>query len=127
MFKRTAVTVSAAALAVAAAAGVASAWTQGDPANDLLYFRMDDRSVHHLGENQVWVEWKIKNLAGDSNTHSYTWTWQAVRKSDGVVLNTGTQVQANVKPGKTVTGEAYTGIVNDDAVKLVVTSLTRTP
>lgn len=126
MIKRTLLTLAALGLFAAAGAGVANAWTQGDPANDLLYFRMDDRSVHHLGENQVWLEWKIKNLAGDGHTHNYTWTWDAVRDSDGAVLNTGTQTELNVAPNKTVTGEVHSSIVKDDGVHLVVTQLNRT-
>jgi hypothetical protein len=126
MIKRLIPAAVAAVLGIGAAAGVASAWTQGDPANDLLYFRMDDRSVHHLGENQVWLEWKIKNLAGDGHTHNYTWTWEAVRDSDGAVLSTGTQTELNVAPNKTVTGEVHSSIVKDDGVHLVVTQLNRT-
>jgi hypothetical protein len=126
MIKRLIPAAVAAVLGIGAAAGVASAWTQGDPSNDLLYFRMDDRSVHHLGSNQVWLEWKIKNLAGDGHSHSYTWTWDAVRDSDGAVLNTGTQTELNVAPNKTVTGEVHSSIVKDDGVHLVVTQLIRT-
>jgi hypothetical protein len=124
MFKRVLTSLAAAGLLAAASAGVANAWTPGDPANDLLYFRMDDRSVHHLGENQVWVEWKIKNLSNKKS--DYTWTWNAVDRSTGVVLNSGTEHQNGVKPAQTVTGESYTNIVKDDTVKLVVTSLNRT-
>lgn len=126
MIKRILTTLAAVGILGAAGAGVASAWTQGDPANDLLYFRMDDRSVHHLGENQIFLEWKIKNLAGDGHSHNYTWTWNAVDNHTGAVLNTGSETQLSVAPNKTVTGEVHSNIVKDDGVHLVVTSLNRT-
>ncbi|MEU0583782.1 hypothetical protein [Streptomyces sp. NPDC006132] len=87
---------------------------------DLTSFKVDDRS--EAGITNIWVTWTIKNNSSEKS--NYSWDWEAVDASGTRVAN-GTQLENDVQPGQTATGEFPTTLKTAD-VKLNITDFNRT-
>lgn len=87
---------------------------------DLVSFKLDDRS--QSGFTNIWVTWTIKNNSSEKS--NYSWDWEAVNPSGTRVAN-GSQLEVNVQPGQTATGEYFTTL-KDTNVKLNITDFNRT-
>ncbi|MFI8326991.1 hypothetical protein [Streptomyces sp. NPDC085529] len=88
---------------------------------DLVSFKLDDRS--QAGITNIWLVWTIKNSSGKKS--NYSWDWEAIDASGTRVAN-GTQLETDVQPGQTATGEFPTTLKSTEGVKLNITSFDRT-
>ncbi|GAA3137544.1 hypothetical protein ACFQ0X_29655 [Streptomyces rectiviolaceus] len=88
---------------------------------DLVRFKLDDRSQG--GFTNIWVVWTIKNSSSDKS--NYTWDWEAVNVS-GTRVENGSQLETDVQPGQTATGEYPTTLKSAQDIKLNITSFDRT-
>lgn len=93
---------------------------EADERKDLLSFKLDDRS--EAGITSIWLTWTIKNNSSEKS--NYSWDWEAVDPNDTRVAN-GSQLEVNVQPGQTATGEFPTTLRTKDA-KLNITDFNRT-
>lgn len=88
---------------------------------DLVRFQFDDRSQG--GFTDIWVVWTIKNNSGEKS--NYTWDWEAVNEG-GTRVGNSTQLETDVQPGQTATGEFPTTLKSTQSIKLNITSFDRT-
>ncbi|MFE7900848.1 hypothetical protein ACFU3E_25745 [Streptomyces sp. NPDC057424] len=86
---------------------------------DLTSFKVDDRS--QAGITNIWLTWTIKNNSSEKS--NYSWDWEAV-DANGTRVANGTQLENNVQPGQTATGEFPTTLKTAD-VKLNITDFNR--
>ncbi|GAA3201975.1 MULTISPECIES: hypothetical protein [Streptomyces] len=93
---------------------------EGDERDDLVSFKIDDRS--QAGFEDIWVTWTIKNQSSEKS--DYTWEWEAVG-ADGTRLYNSTELATNVQPGQIATGESPTTLKTAD-VKINITDFERT-
>lgn len=91
----------------------------GDERDDLVGFRIDDRS--QAGFENIWVTWTITNRSSEKS--DYTWEWEAVGP-DGERLYNSTEFVTDVQPGQTATGESPTTLKTPD-VKINITEFER--
>ncbi|MET9833361.1 hypothetical protein ABZ078_29575 [Streptomyces sp. NPDC006385] len=89
--------------------------------SDLINFKLDDRS--QAGITNIWVTWTIKNNSSEKS--NYTWDWEAV-DANGTRVASGTQLETNVQPGQTATGEFPTTLKETQGIKLNITDFDRT-
>ncbi|MEU3886891.1 hypothetical protein [Streptomyces sp. NPDC029041] len=87
---------------------------------DLTSFEVEDRS--EAGITNIWLTWTIKNNSSEKS--NYSWDWEAV-DANGTRVANGTQLENDVQPGQTATGEFPTTLKSAD-VKLDVTDFNRT-
>ncbi|MFI8258900.1 hypothetical protein [Streptomyces filamentosus] len=88
---------------------------------DLVSFKLDDRS--QAGITNIWLTWTITNNSGKKS--NYSWDWEAI-DANGTRVANGTQLETDVQPGQTATGEFPTTLKSTEGVKLNITSFDRT-
>ncbi|MGW7301314.1 MULTISPECIES: hypothetical protein [unclassified Streptomyces] len=88
---------------------------------DLVSFQLDDRSQG--GFTNIWVVWTIKNNSSEKS--DYSWDWEAV-DADGARVENGTQLETDVQPGQTATGQYPTTLKTVQGIKLNITDFNRT-
>ncbi|MFF5983155.1 hypothetical protein ACFY78_30350 [Streptomyces olindensis] len=89
--------------------------------DDLVRFELEDRS--QAGITNIWVVWTIKNNSSEKST--YSWDWEAV-DAQGTRVANSSQLETDVQPGQTATGEFPTTLKTTEGIKLNITSFNRT-
>jgi hypothetical protein len=89
--------------------------------DDLVRFELDDRS--QAGITNIWVVWTIKNSSSEKS--NYSWDWEAV-DADGTRVENSTQLETDVQPGQTATGEFPTTLKTTKGIELNITNFDRT-
>jgi len=87
----------------------------------VVRFQFDDRS--QAGFTDIWVVWTIKNNSGEKS--NYTWDWEAVNAT-GTRVENSSELETDVRPGQTATGEFPTTLKTTQSIELNITSFDRT-
>jgi hypothetical protein len=89
---------------------------------DLLFIRIDDRTSS--GITDFWLKWKIKNTSHQKSDYSFD--WEAVDTRSGVRVDSGSELETNVLPGQTTTGDTFTMLESAQHIKINITKFDRT-
>lgn len=104
---------------VASVAPSARAHSERD---DLLFIRIDDRTSY--GITDFWLKWKIKNNSNQKSDYSFD--WEAVDTKTGERVDSGSEMETNVLPGQTTTGDTFTVLESAKNIKINITAFDRT-
>lgn len=90
--------------------------------DDLLFIRIDDRTSY--GITDFWLKWKIKNNSNQKSDYSFD--WEAVDTKTGERVDSGSEMETNVLPGQTTTGDTFTVLESAKNIKINITAFDRT-